>query len=167
MTPAASSASLACERLARSREQLRAALRANAAAAQAADASSLNWLNGLKILPGFDAVLAAVRAWWAQQPLRQAGANLADAANAALSPLAQRSPFGLLAGAAVVGGLFVVLRPWRWLPASAVLGAMLPKLLGKMVAQVPLQSWLAGLAADFQGFANKKTGVAPQQSGER
>jgi hypothetical protein len=146
MSPETSRASLACERLARSRERLRHAMQASAPA-PAATPAILPWLEGLKVLPGFDVVLAALRAWWSQQPLRQAGMNAADLANAALLPLAQRAPLALLAGAAAIGGLVVWLRPWRWLPAAALLGAVVPNLLGKMVTQLPLQSWLAGLAS--------------------
>ncbi len=152
MTAAISSASLACERLARSRERLRQALQASTPA-PTTDPAGLDWLEGLKLLPGFDVVLAAVRAWWAQQPLRQASQNLAELAKIALLPLAQRAPLRLAAGAALAGGLLVWLRPWRWLPASALLGAVTPKLLGKMLTQLPLQSWLAGLAVYLQNQA--------------
>lgn len=155
MTQAANRASLACERLARSRERLRQALQ-DSRPAPPADSASLSWLDGLKLLPGFDVVLIAVRAWWGQQPLRQAGENLAAAAQAALSPVAQRAPLWLLAGAAAAGGLLVWLRPWRWLPAAAVLGAVAPKLFGKIITQLPLQAWLASLAAGGRAPASGK-----------
>ena len=153
MTQGASATTLACERLQRSRERVHRVLRANALAS-AAGASSLPWLEGLKRIPGFDVVLAALRAWWSEQPFHKAVMRTEARANAALQPLAQRAPLGMLAGAAVMGGLVVWLRPWRWLPASAVLGAVAPNLLGKMFTQIvtelPVQSWLAGLATFMQ-----------------
>ena len=149
MTQAAASASLACERLARSRERLRQALLANTPA-PTADTASLDWLDGLKGLPGFDVVLAAVRVWWSQQPLRQTELHLADVAKEALLPLAQRAPLRLALVAAMAGGLLVWLRPWRWLPAAALLGAVTPRVLGTMLTHLPLEAWLAGLSAYLQ-----------------
>ena len=140
-------ATLACERLTRSRENLRQALVAGKAAAAAPRASSLPWLDGLMVVPGLDAVIAALRAWWSAQPLRNASLGLSEAAKTALLPLAQRAPLTLLAGAAMVGGLIVWLRPWRWLTAPALLAGLMPQVLGKLVANVPMQSWLAGLAS--------------------
>jgi hypothetical protein len=146
MTAESPSATLACERLTRSRESLRMALHASKASA-APGSTSLRWLDGLKVLPGFDAVLAALRAWWAQQPLRNASLGLSESAKTALLPLAQRAPFTLVLCAMALGGAFVWLRPWRWLTAPAVLAGLMPQVLGKFVANVPMQSWLAGLAS--------------------
>lgn len=146
MTTESPSATLACERLTRSRENLRQALRASKAAA-APGTTSLRWLDGLKVLPGFDVVLTALRAWWAQQPLRNASLGLSESAKTALLPLARRAPLTLVLCAVAAGGLFVWLRPWRWLTAPTVLAGLMPQVLGKMVANVPMQSWLAGLAS--------------------
>lgn len=146
MTTESTSATLACERLTRSRENLRQALQASKSAATPG-ASSLRWLDGLKVLPGFDAVLTALRAWWSQQPLRNASLGLSESAKTALLPLAQRAPLTLVLCAVALGGLFVWLRPWRWLTAPAVLAGLMPQVLGKVVANVPMQSWLAGLAS--------------------
>lgn len=146
MTTESPSATLACERLTRSRESLRQALQASKTVA-APGATSLRWLDGLKVLPGFDAVLTALRAWWSQQPLRNASLGLSESAKTALLPLAQRAPLTLVVGALALGALFVWLRPWRWLTAPAVLAGLMPQVLGKVVANVPMQSWLAGLAS--------------------
>jgi len=153
MTQEVTGTSLACERLARSRERMRQVLQAGAPNPPA-DRSSLDWLEGLKRLPGFDIVLAALRTWWSQQPLRQASLNLAEVAKTALLPLAQRAPLSLAAGAAALGGLLVWLRPWRLLPASALIAALMPNVLGKMVTHLPLQTWLAGLAACSRSTAS-------------
>ncbi len=150
MTPKQASASLACERLARSRERLRQALLATAPGSPGAGPAGPDWLDGLKVLPGFDLVLVALRAWWSQQPLHQAGLKIAEAAKAALLPVAQRAPVSLALGAAAAGGLLVWLRPWRWLPVAALIGAMTPKLLGKIATGLPLQAWLAAWA-DYAG----------------
>ena len=165
MKPESDGTRIACERLARSRERLRLALQA-AKPAPSAGSSNPDWLGHLKLFPGFDVVLAAARAWWSQQPLHQAGVNLAEAANAALRPLAQRAPFSLVAGAAALGGLLVWLRPWRWLPASALLATLVPTLLGKAAAHQPLQAWLMGLAAGSHGPPSSATpGPVPRPNG--
>lgn len=146
MTTAAVRANLACERLTRSRETVRQVLRVNIAAA-AASKPPLAWLEGLNNLPGFGAVLTALRVWWSDQPVRKASLGLAEAAKTALLPIAQRAPLSLALGALALGALFVWVRPWRWLTAPAVLAGLMPQILSKVLANVPAQSWLAGLAA--------------------
>lgn len=146
MTTASVRATLACERLTRSRETLRQGLRVNIAAA-AAHKPPLAWLEGLNNLPGFGAVLTALRAWWSDQPLRKASLGVAEAAKTALLPIAQRAPLSLVLGALALGGLFVWVRPWRWLTAPTVLAGLMPQILSKVIANVPAQSWLAGLAS--------------------
>jgi hypothetical protein len=61
---------------------------------------------------------------------------------AVLAPWAQRNPLGLVLTAFVAGGLMNFLRPWRWIPLSALLAGLLPQILFKLVAQVQPASWV-------------------------
>lgn len=140
----------ASARLLRSREHLRSSLQAAAApamagvsgAAGAADCAGAptgpTWLDALKNNPGARILIDVVRHWWAEHPLRLAAVVAAAAATAALKPLAQRHPLGLVAGAAVVGGLIVWCRPWRW-AKPALLAGLLPQLMLAAVRAAPIK----------------------------
>ena len=143
MTDPSTAASLANERLARSRDSLRQAIRADRVPATP-DVGTPNWFkgfDGLKALPGFDALLTALRIGWLQ-PLRQAGVTLSDVATPLLKPLAQRYPLALALGGVAIGAILVKLKPWRWLPAAAIVSSLAPQALGKIVSALPVQSWL-------------------------
>lgn len=56
---------------------------------------------------------------------------VADAAELLLKPVAQRHPYALVGAAALLGGLLVQLRPWRWVAPSAWLSVLLPVLLAQ------------------------------------
>ena len=51
-----------------------------------------------------------------------------EATTGLLQPIAQRHPYRLVLTAAAVGGLTVVVRPWRWIPAPGLLAGLLPKI---------------------------------------
>jgi len=135
-----SSGPSACERLARSRECLQQALRDVGSGPKAGSAErpgpldpcATEWLTQLKTLPGANLLAMLMGDWWARQPLRVAMSVVAETAKAALKPMAQSHPFRLVTIAAVAGAALVVLRPWRLISMSALLGGLLPK----MVAQV-------------------------------
>jgi hypothetical protein len=143
------SARLASDRLVRSRNNLRQAIRTDQAPATTPTTAPA-WftaLDGLKaFLPGFDAVLAALRIGWLQ-PLRLAGLTLSDVATPLLKPLAQRYPLSYALGGVALGALLVKLRPWRWLPAAAIVSGLAPQAVGNMLRAFPLQSWLATAAS--------------------
>lgn len=151
MSPPSPPSSLAGARLARSRDSLREAIRASkpSDADRVATPDWLQGLDGLKALPGFDAVLVALRVWWSQQPLRLAVAALSDTATAVLKPLAQRHPLHFTLGGLAVGALLVKLKPWRWLPVAAIMSGLAPQALGKLLGTLPLQSWLAFAASSM------------------
>ncbi len=128
------------ERLAISREHLRVALLPEPVASRfdgadpgaeartgppARKAGFDDWLS----LPGARLVIEAIGLWWGRHPLRATGLLAAEAAKAAVAPLAQRHPLLLVAGALVVGGLLVRSRPWRWGFSSALFAGLLPQLL--------------------------------------
>lgn len=85
--------------------------------------------------------------WWEHHPLHLAGAVAAETADAMVKSTAQRHPLGLVLGAFVFGGLLVLSRPWRWLFKPALLVAVLPQLVKKIVTRVPPQAWIAMWAA--------------------
>ncbi len=83
-----------------------------------------------------DEKLAASRAQL-REALRQSDANYplqtvlhatAASAGLVLQPVARAHPYRLVIGAAVVGALLARTRPWRWLPASALLAGVVPQL---------------------------------------
>lgn len=156
----------ACERLALSRERIRKVL--VAAAAPSADTGSAKTRSGplaallhqLNSVPGAKMVLELLQGWWRRHPLHSAGSVAADAAKAMVGPLTQRHPLGVVAGAAVLGGLLVWSRPWRWLLKPALLAGLLPQLISGTLAQlaeVKLESWLAMMAS----LAPKAAPAAP------
>lgn len=131
------------QRLARSREQLRLALQAAPARVAGiegpgAASTAPTWLDALKSNPGTRIVFDGVSHWWARHPLRLAAIVATSAASAAIQPIAQRHPLGLVAGAAVLGGLIVWCRPWRW-SRPALLAGLLPQLLLAAVRAAPPQ----------------------------
>lgn len=142
-------------RLAHSRERLREALREaavtrrGASAARAASPAGA-WLDSLKSIPGAGVIIETLSSCWARHPLRIAGGVAEDAANAALRPYAQRHPLALVAGAMLVGALFVWARPWHGLLKPALFAGLLPQLFVRAMAQVPSRSWMAVLTSLVQ-----------------
>lgn len=121
-------------RLALSRERLRQAMHDPAAAARAdagspAEEPAAGWLDSLRSIPAVAIVIEAVSKWWVRHPLHVATMVAADAAKAVVRPVARRHPWGLVLGAALVGGLIVWGRPWRWGFKPALFAGLLPQLL--------------------------------------
>jgi hypothetical protein len=104
----------ASERLAQSRERLRQAMRPVDAAPDQAN--------------------------WDSQALRLGVKLSKDAAQIALQPTANRHPYGLVVGAAAVGGLIVLARPWRWISTSGLLAGCLPEIMSVAMKYLPEQS---------------------------
>ena len=127
------------ERLAVSREHLRAALQREPVASRPEGAAPgvearpeparSAGFEDLRSLPGAKVVMEAIGLGWDRHPLRATGLLVAEAAKAAIAPLARRHPLLLVAGALVVGGLLARSRPWRWGWRSAVFAGLLPQLL--------------------------------------
>ncbi len=121
----------AAQRLAESRERLRLSMTRQHAPTDGAAAPMLD----------------ALQDWWAAHPLHVAGVVAADAAKTLIRPIAQRHPIALLAGALLLGGVLVWAKPWRGILKPALLAGLLPQLLSKAMAVVPVESWLAVLSA--------------------
>jgi hypothetical protein len=145
----------ATERLAQTRQRLQIALaetiEAKRPRAALSDHASPAWMDELKAIPGVGIVVQALSAWWAKYPLNAASAMAFDAANAVAKPLATRHPVSLVLAAAMLGGLLAYSRPWRWILKPALFAGLMAQLSAKLVAQVPLQSWMSLLTAFAQG----------------
>jgi hypothetical protein len=61
-------------------------------------------------------------------PLQTVLNTAAVTAELVLQPIARNHPYRLVIGAALAGALLVRTRPWRWLPASALLAGLMPQL---------------------------------------
>jgi hypothetical protein len=72
----------------------------------------------------------------ASHPLQTALHATAASAGLVLQPVARAHPYRLVIGAAVVGALLARTRPWRWLPASALLAGMVPQLVHLVSSQL-------------------------------
>ena len=138
---------LACARLAVSRELLRQSMAARTPARlQPSQAGThrptAQWLNSLKSMPAASIVLETLGSWWAHHPLRLAGVVAAEALGAVARPMAQRNPLGLIIGAALLGGVFVWTRPWRWIIKPALFAGLAPQLIARLVSHLPPSSWM-------------------------
>ncbi len=150
----------ASERLAMSRERLCQAMREHSdphssLSKTAQGISAPAWFDGLKSIPGAPVLLQTLNVWWAVHPLRLVSISAADAVKAVIQPLAQRHPIGLVAGAAVMGVLFVRSRPWRWLLTPALFAGLIPQIIATAAAQVPPQSWMKMLMSLMQQTKTK------------
>lgn len=123
----------AVERLTQSRERLRLAIHARTSPSKTSPhppesvaAFASDWLSSVKAIPGANLLLEFVEDWWSKQPLHMAFTQLAKAANGALRPVSQKHPYALVFGAAAVGALLVLARPWRWISTSALVAGLVP-----------------------------------------
>ncbi len=159
------------DRLELTRNRLRRALREpgpgpdshTAAPGERPVAASHPWLDSLRSLPGAGVLLDALEGWWMGHPLRAVSLLAGDAAKAIVQPMAQRHPLGLVLTAAVVGGVVAWTRPWRWALKPALLAGLLPQLVSRVVAQVPMQSWLSMLATLTQTAPRPAQAAGPEQ----
>jgi len=126
-----------CERLATSRERLRQALQQTRHTGASTDSNPESLLGGLlghlKTGPGLGLVVDVLQAWWQKQPLRVALLLASEATKLLVQPIARRHPYTLVLAAAAVGGLTVVLRPWRWISTPALLAGLMPQVLSEVM----------------------------------
>ena len=124
----------ACERLAQSRERLRHAMeRGSARSDDPAKPGSDSFLSDIfdslaKTPSGAGLVGDVLTAWWSKQPLRMDMTMAMEVAKLLVQPVARRHPYTLVLGAAAVGGLLVLVRPWRWVSRSALMAGLLSRL---------------------------------------
>ena len=122
----------ASDRLALSREHLRNALSEEAFTPGKANpgfgANSFTALLAkLKSATTVHLMQVVLRNWWHQHPLRGALTLSAGAAEVLVQPVAQKHPLALMLGSALAGAVLFRTRPWRWVPASALLTGLLPR----------------------------------------
>ncbi|MBK9574662.1 MAG: hypothetical protein IPO43_19055 [Rhodoferax sp.] len=156
----------ASARLEVSRERLRQAMQGRRAATDGsgnqagAGPSGLAWLDSFETLPGISIVTDVLRRWWEQHPMRVPALLAGEALYAVALPLARRHPLGLVLGAAALGALVVVIRPWRWLAVPTPASGVLPQLTALTKGLTSSLSLMAILAA----FAPKASAPSTQSA---
>lgn len=132
------------ERIELSRARLRQAmLPAPALPADGSPAAPLAWLERLKDQPAIAIVIDTLRSWWSRHPMRAVVHVASEATNAVAKPIAQHNPIALVAVAGLAGALLAWSRPWRWALKPALFAGLMPQLISRVVANLPLESWLA------------------------
>ena len=126
-----------CERLAASRERLRQAMQQSPHTGASSGNTPESLLGGLlghlQTGPGLGLVVDVLQAWWQKQPMRMALLLGSETSKMLLQPVAQRHPYTLVLAAAALGGLTVVLRPWRWISPPALLAGLMPQILSEVM----------------------------------
>jgi len=85
---------------------------------------------------------------WQQHPLHQGAELAAGLARLALQGAAERHPLGLVVGAGLLGMVVARSQPWRYLIRPALRSGWPARLALDVLAQVPMRSWVAALAAN-------------------
>lgn len=139
----------ALARLEASRARLRLAMRPAPAAVpiDGQKTTRRSWLQGWRELPVVGLVLDALHGWWSLNPLRPVVLVAAEASTAVARPLAQRHPIALMLVAGTVGAALAWARPWRWAVRSALFAGLAPQLASRLVAKLPIESWLTLVSA--------------------
>jgi hypothetical protein len=143
----------AAERLAASRQRLRAAMLEIAhPTPRPSMFDGLGDLKGqlidrIKALPGAALILESVADWWEQHPLHAAGIVAEEAARPFVLPVARRHPYALIAGSLVVGALLVASKPWRWMLRPALFVGLVPQLVSHGLKRMPIESLLQMLTS--------------------
>jgi hypothetical protein len=161
------------DRLAASRERLRAALMTIAhppPKPSLLDSIGMGQLKDqlkdrVRAVPGAALLLETLERWWAEHPLKAAATMAGHASSRFIEPIAQKNPLGLLIGAAVVGALFVVARPWRWLLRPALFVGLVPQLAAQVMKRMPLESWMNVFAAAAKSKSSSASSPVDRTAG--
>ena len=139
----------AAQRIELSRARLRAAMSPRAAPTGRTDDGQASWMQRLRRLPVIALVLESLDAWWTNHPLHAAGQVAGQASSAVVRPVAQRHPWALVLTAGAVGALLMWSRPWRWALRPALLAGLAPQFASRVVANLPIESWMTLLSASM------------------
>jgi hypothetical protein len=104
---------------------------------------ALAWLERIKQQPAIAIVIDTLQSWWSRHPLRAAVHVASEAGNAVVKPIAQHNPIALVALACFAGAVLAWSRPWRWALKPALFAGLMPQLVSRVVANLPLESWHA------------------------
>lgn len=156
----------ALARLEASRARLREAMRPAAPAPSVGGRKWVGrfWLQRLRELPVIGLLADALGAWWSQNPLRPVALVAAEASNAVARPLARRHPITLVLLAGTLGAALAWARPWRWVLRSALFAGIVPQIASRVVAKLPVESWLTLLGAALsKADVQARPDVAPRE----
>lgn len=162
-TPPAGEADLTpAQRLAISREHLRAAMRTPPRSTHRPGvAGALR--ERLRSNSTLALMMEIIDSWWHRHPMRSAAVLAGEASRTVVGPLARRKPIQFVLLAFAGGVLIAWLRPWRWFLHRRMFGGILRQLLPRMLAAIPSASWLA-LFAGLVGRGAGRPAAPPAAS---